>query len=127
MRYLLTYRPGRTGWRDRSISRSSGEVQSGGFSRNRPQARQHFFPVKIYNSSLIVLARMDMNSGCAALEEIRKDLHVKLRIGAHGPAVGHFFKRHLSFGAVLNGLGIANVEIGFPGLRTETPELRSFI
>jgi hypothetical protein len=70
---------------------------------------------------------MDMNPGCAALEQIRKNLHMKLGIGAHRPTFRHLFERNLSFGAVLNGFRIANIEIGFPGLRTETPELRRFI
>jgi hypothetical protein len=50
-----------------------------------------------------------MDPGCAALEEIREDLHMKLRIGPHRPTFHDFFQRNLSFGAVLNSLGIANI------------------
>ncbi len=73
--------------------------QSCGFFRNRPHARQHFLSVKIYYSSLIALARMDMNPGGAAFKKICEYLHVSLRIGSHRPTFCHFFEWNLSFSA----------------------------
>jgi hypothetical protein len=70
------------------------------------------------------LARMNMHPGCTALEKIREDLHMNFRISTHRPTLSHLLERNLRFGAVLNGFRVANIKIGFPGLRTETPELR---
>jgi hypothetical protein len=70
---------------------------------------------------------MDMNPGGTALEQIREYLHMNLRISPHRPTFSHFFQGDLSFGAVLNSFRIANIEIGLPRLRTETPELRCLI
>src|ERR1700733_10987860 len=70
---------------------------------------------------------MDMNAGSTAVEQVREYLHMHLRIGAHGPTFRHCFQRNLSFGAVLNSFRITNIEVGLPGLRTETPEFRRLI
>src|SRR5579871_1988172 len=108
-------------------SKISLRMRSGSFSRSRPQARQHFLPVKVYDSSLIALARMDMNPCGTALEQIREYLHMSLWISAHRPTFRHFFEGDLSLGALLNGFRIANIEVGLPCLRTETPEFCRFL
>ena len=70
---------------------------------------------------------MDMNPRGTALEQIRQYLRMNLRIGPHRPTFRHFFDWNLNFGALLNGLRIADIEIRLPGLRTETPEFRRLL
>ena len=70
---------------------------------------------------------MNMHPGCAALEQIGENLLMNLGIGTYRPTLRHLLERNFRLGAVLNGFRVANVEIGFPGLRTETPELCGLI
>src|SRR5580704_12152122 len=67
-------------------TRSFGSSDSRCLGLNVLQTRQHFLAIELDHPSLIMLARMYVDTGRASGEQVGEDFHVNLGVGAHSPS-----------------------------------------